>query len=322
MLKTKIIKILPVWGIGLGLVIILLASGAIFENSKNPGTALAQAEEIVPQVLGAAIDLRGQQVATATAPTLKNSFDDSHVSAKSYLVADVASGSVITEKNSHDQQLVASLTKLMTALLAYQNVDLNSTVTLTPNDVFSINPVLGLRSGDKVKLLDLFNAMLVGSNNDAALALANHVESLSGQNFIKMMNDEALTLGMDNSHFSNPLGFDSPGNYSTADDILKLVSATQKFSAFTSLSKLTGYSFTGELGRLYKSKATDTLVADHDDIQAIKTGFTQGAGQAMITKATQDGHAVYIIVLDSRDREADTLELKNQIFENTDFMVK
>lgn len=315
MLKQKIIKILPLWGIGLGLVILLVGGSGLIEQNKSMNVAQAQATSPEPQVLGDSIDLRGAQVASTTQAVLKPTFDDSLVTAKSYLVADAGTGSVITQKNADKKEYVASLTKLLTGLVAYEGVDINATAILTSADQFNVSPVLGLRSGDSIKLLDLFNAMLVGSNNDAALALANHVESITGQNFVDAMNLQAQNLGMVDSHFSNPLGFDSPGNYSTAQDLLKLVLATQKFSAFTSLGQKTGYQFTDDNGRTFKTKATDKLIADHPEIQAIKTGYTQGAGQAMITKDAQDGHSVYIIVLDSQDRAAAHWSLKSKFLE-------
>ncbi len=319
MLKNKIIKILPVWGVVLGLMLILVICGAIVDQNKIPIVTSAQAQQ--PQVLGASIDLRGQAPAVIT-PVLGSGFNDSRVTAKSYLVADVLTGNVIAEKNGGQKEYIASLTKLLTGLVSYQSVDINATVTLTSADEFNVSPILYLRAGDGVKLVDLFNAMLVGSENDAALALSNHVATMTGRNFVYMMNSGARALGMVASNFSNPLGFDSPNNYSTAQDLLKLVMATQKLAVFTSLGRQTGYNFTGSLGRLYSAKATDTLIAGHPEIQAIKTGYTQGAGQAMITKATENTHSIYIIVLDSQDREGDTLELEQQIFNNTQFVVK
>lgn len=319
MLKTKIIKILPLWGIGLGLTLVILTCSALLQQNQTLKTPVATAQQ--PQVLGASIDLRGQAPAVAV-PVLGPGFDDAQVTAKSYLAADAATGNVIVEKNGGQKEYIASLTKLLTGLASYNSVDINATATLTPADEFNVSPVLYLRAGDSVKLLDLFNAMLVGSENDAALALSNHVAAITGQNFVDMMNSEAHSLGMSNSNFSNPLGFDSPQNYSTADDLLKLVLATQKLSVFTWLGRQTAYEFTGSLGKVYKAKATDTLIASHPEIQAVKTGYTQGAGQAMVTKATENGHGIYIIVLDSQDRETDTLTLENQIFNNTQFVVK
>jgi D-alanyl-D-alanine carboxypeptidase len=229
------------------------------------------------------------------------------------LIADAKTGQVMAEKKADDKQYVASLTKLLTALVAYQKTDLNRSVVVTADDVFSVSPVLDLTPGDEVTLLDLFNAMIVGSCNDAALALANHTADAAGQSFVTLMNDMAKQLGMNDSHFSNPLGFDSPGNYSTARDLLKLVLETQNFSAFTQLGKKTEYKFQSSLGNNYTAIATDKLVGKYPEIYAIKTGYTAGAGQAMITKIIKGDSSFFIIILGSKDREADTLKIVDEL---------
>jgi D-alanyl-D-alanine carboxypeptidase (penicillin-binding protein 5/6) len=312
--KTK--AILPIWGIGMGLVIAIIMAGSIWSTSQAVPLTLASAnQQAEPQVLGDSIDLRGRPVTDPVTPKLSGPLDSKTVSAQSYLIADIASKGIIAEKNSDNKAYVASLTKLLTALVTYDQINISTSVPITANDVFSVSPVLGIRRGDTVKVLDLFNAMLVGSTNDAALTLANHVQDATGQNFIELMNTKAQSLGMEHSHFSNPLGFDSPGNYSTAQDLLKLVFESQKFSVFTQLGKKTSYAFSGTNGFLYKAVATDKLIGKHDEIEAIKTGYTEGAGQAMITKITKNNHSIIIIVLNSQDREGDTLNLEHQIFE-------
>ncbi len=315
-LKTKIKTIIPLWGIGLGLCIAILMVSKIWET--RPQVTLTQAwanNEASPQVLGDFVDLRGQPLPQPSSPILISTLDDTKISAESFLIADQDTGVIISEKNSEKKEYVASLTKLLTALITYKQTDINSKITVSQKDLFNVSPVLKLKLGDSIKLLDLFGAMIVGSSNDAALALANHTEEISDKNFVEMMNNLALSLGMNNSHFSNPLGFDSPNNYSTAKDLLKLVMETQKFSVFTELGKKTQYEFFSDSNERYVTKATDKLIGKDPEISAIKTGYTKGAGQAMVTKATKNGHNIIIIVLNSSDREGDTLKLKSQIFE-------
>jgi D-alanyl-D-alanine carboxypeptidase (penicillin-binding protein 5/6) len=179
--------------------------------------------------------------------------------------------------------------------------------------VLNVKPALGLAAGDSVKVLDLFNAMLIGSNNDAALALADYTQSISGADFIALMNREAQALGMDDSHFSNPMGFDSPSNYSTASDIKQLIIASQPLAAFKDLGRSMSYSFFSAEGKHFSTVATNKLLQNHPEIEAIKTGFTENARGAMASKLTVGSHKIVIIVLDSGDREADTLKLEAQI---------
>ena len=292
-------------------VTVFVGASHTFNSSKGQPTAKAAK----PEVLGASIYLRGPQLPIVH-PSLATPIDDSLISAQSYLVVDVATSDIIAQKNPDQKQSIASLTKLLTALVVYNNTDLATRVTIRPEDKIDIAPILNLKVGDSISIQDLFNAMLVGSNNDSALALANHTADLVGKKFIDLMNQQASALGMDSSHFSNPLGFESSENYSTARDVLKLAQATQKYAAFTSLSEKTEYEFTSFLGVHYATKATNKLIGKYPQIFAIKTGYTEAAGQTMVTKATDSGHAIVIVVLGSLNRDSDTLELQKQVFAN------
>jgi D-alanyl-D-alanine carboxypeptidase (penicillin-binding protein 5/6) len=182
--------------------------------------------------------------------------------------------------------------------------------------VLKISPDLNLRLGDQVKASDIFNAMLIGSNNDAAVTLADFTSRTTGENFVDMMNHEAESLSMINTHFANPMGFDSPNNYSTAEDLKILISQVENLSSFTSLGRETSYKFTSDDGVNYKTVSTNKLLASHPDIEAIKTGYTEQAQGAMATKFNLGTRQVVILVLDSQNREGDTLTLKQQIETN------
>jgi D-alanyl-D-alanine carboxypeptidase len=187
-------------------------------------------------------------------------------------------------------------------------------VPISAGDQIHTSPALNLINGDTVAVEDLFISMLVGSENDAAMALANHTEREMRAKFVSIMNDEAKQLRMDSTNFSNSLGFDSVNNFSTAADLRKLVDATQELSAFSLYNRQLGHSFKGALGSTYSSKATNRLISRDPEIFAIKTGYTDGAGGSMIVKAVRDEHSVVIIVLGSADREGDTKQLKDAIF--------
>jgi serine-type D-Ala-D-Ala carboxypeptidase (penicillin-binding protein 5/6) len=316
MLKNKIKKILPWWlcallvvtGLQVTAFLVLPHGKTVFQN--NPPAIGA------PMVLGAYTSLRGQEGPTAASVPVKSAeLDFSKVSAASFMVYDVESGTVLAEKNSTARYSIASLTKLLTALVAYKQSDLNQEYVVSSDDYVKYNPVLKLKPQDKIKGWDLFNAMLVGSANDAALALSHFTSKITGENFVDLMNRQAQSIGMEDSHFSNPLGFDSKYNYSTAADLKKLVDITQNFAAFTNLSKKTSYSFTSQLGNSYNIAATNKLVGSNKEIEAIKTGFTEDSKGAIITKITRDNHAVVFIILASQDREGDTLELRREIFD-------
>jgi D-alanyl-D-alanine carboxypeptidase len=272
-----------------------------------------QEKKSQPQVLGAAISIRGEPLAQVPALQKIAEPDTSPISAKSFLVFDLTNGQILLEKNPDQKLAIASLTKLLTAFVVYQNSDLNQNFTISAKDTINVKPNLGLRIGDSVKTLDLFNAMLIGSCNDSALALADYTSNLSKTSFVDLMNRQAANLGMANSRFSNPVGFDSDNNYSTANDIKNLITATQSLAAFKTLGRRTSYEFTGTSGRSYSTVATNKLLKDNLDIEAIKTGFTKIAGGSMASKLDIAGHEIIILVLGSQNRESDTLKLKSAI---------
>jgi D-alanyl-D-alanine carboxypeptidase (penicillin-binding protein 5/6) len=278
----------------------------------TPSAAEKQAAQ--PEVLGASTQapglVRGADQSAAKTISQINNPDLSAVSAQSFLVFDLNSGQELLQKNPEQKLAIASLTKLMTALTAYNNLNLNQIFKISNQDTLDIAPDLGLIPGDEVKALDIFNSMLIGSCNDAALAMADFAFQSSGQSFVALMNSQAKLLGMSNSSFSNPMGFDSSENYSTAEDLKLLITATQQLSVFTDLGRRTGYEFAGADGKNYSTVATNTLIKDHPDIEAIKTGFTNEANGAMATKIAVGGHQIVILVLDSQNRESDTLKLK------------
>lgn len=247
-------------------------------------------------------------------PTLAKALDLEAIQAKSFLVYDTDTGTTLARRNEKYPLPIASLTKLMTAYIAVQNLDLENTFfTITTADNIDVSPALNLRVGDRIKALDLFNAMLVGSANDAAQALGSHINERTGIPFKDFMNQAADYLGMDNTHFSNPMGFDSETNYSTATDLQLLVKATRKYPEFGTLSRRSAYSFKSELGNNYSIKTTNKLLATDPEISSIKTGFTDEAQGAMITEVDHNNHKFVIIVLGSQNRESDTLQLKKAI---------
>jgi D-alanyl-D-alanine carboxypeptidase len=250
-------------------------------------------------------------------PRLDGTMSLEAIKAKSFLVYDINSGAVLAARESNQPVAIASVTKLMTGLVAYRTMpSFKQNIIITGKDLFAVEPSLGLKSGDHVAIGDLFYAMLVGSANDAALTLANHVEAETAENFVTLMNRTAESLGMANSHFSNPLGFDSEANYSTANDLRKLIEEVQKYQAFNLVGRNQSYSFAGTLGIQYSVKATNQLIKENKELYAIKTGYTNLAQGAMITESRDQAHPFVIIVLDSPNREDDTLNLRSQILKN------
>lgn len=249
-----------------------------------------------------------------TFPAQVNSqLDDEAVTAKSYLVYDMKTNQVIASRLPNTVGSIASLTKLMTGYLVDKYGSPSDIITITAKDELNISPVLKLQRGDKIKVADLFSAMMVGSANDAALTLGLYIETKLGKPIAEIMNNEAKTLGMKDTHYSTPVGFDSDTNYSTATDLALLVRKTTQNPSFISIDRLRGYSFISETGKSYSVSATNKLLAQDSEIHAIKTGFTDDAGGAMIISVQNPTNEFVIILLNSQNREQDTLLLKNAV---------
>lgn len=295
-----------------------MAAGGYFISQKSALFFKAAPGGQRPEVLGAFIDARGEPGQAGLAgkknfPPL--SADDLRaVKAKSYRVFALNGGQVLAEKQPDLKLPIASLTKLMTAYIAYQTLDFQSLDNVTNPRATNVSPSLGLKAGDNVQVGDLFNAMLIGSANDAAFELGSAFEKrFAGSRFTDEMNAQAALLNMNDSNFSNPAGFDVGQNFSTAADMQKLVSATFSLAAFKNLSRKTSYSFAGASGRNYRVRSTNKLINKYDDIFAVKTGYTQSSLGSMVTVLETAFGDVGIIVLDSPQRESDTLLIRKAI---------
>ena len=247
---------------------------------------------------------------------LKKIVDTTSVSARSFFVFDLGTGQILVEKESDTKTSIASLTKLMTALLAYEYLALDEQIIVTPKDSLTITPSLRLRIGESVKVNDVINAMLVGSANDAAIFLGRVVADKTGIPIADLMNQKAGALGMQNTRFENPIGFDSSKQFSTAYDVHILVKAILRHQNFSELGRLSQYSFSGSFGNTYRVRATNKLIQKDSAITGIKTGYTEGAQGAMVTKFDHQGHEIAVIVLGSDYRDSDTTRLKTIVQES------
>ena len=246
-------------------------------------------------------------------PTKVSEPDTNGVGASAFLVFDKETSNVLIEKNTDTQVAIASLTKLMTALLALENLNLQEPITITPEDIIDVKPMVGFVPGELYQGQDLLMAMLIGSCNDAAEALGNRIALAKGMKVEDAMNAKAVELGMVNSHFMNAIGFDEVGNYSTAGDLRLLVKAILSHGVTELIGRSTNFRLSSLAGRTTSIKSTNRLLKSHGDISTIKTGATPEAKGAMITQVNIDGHIICIIVLQSEDREADTLLLKGAV---------
>ncbi len=296
-----------------------LAVLAIVVSARGFSIAHFQrSQQVAPQVLGAYSDnpnaaAESHDAAPIDQPTLNPLIADPAPSAQSALVFELG-GPVLYSKNPDAQVPIASLTKMMTALIVMQDPRHTQPITITAADHVDTSPVLHLRTGDSVYPDDLVHAMLVGSANDAALTLANHF-AIPELTFIQRMNVEAQSLGMTQTMFSTPIGFDDPQNYSTARDLRKLISAALVTLPFAQTDQADSYTFHSASlnGGSYSIEATSHLAASDPTIHVLKTGFTDDAKQAMVASSEIQGRTVISIVLQSDNRDADSAALLHYV---------
>jgi len=219
------------------------------------------------------------------------------LSADAWMLIDDATGMVISQKYANEPRFMASLTKMMTCLLALENSNLEDTVCIT-EDVFVCRDSR-VRLGEGYLLGDLLYEMMLQSDNDAAYALAKHVGGDTIR-FCEMMNEKAAYLGMENTHFANPNGMPAPDNYSTAGDLTRLARYAMRDSLFAAIVGTTEKKVPMIDGRHMDCYNTNVLLSSYDGCIGIKTGFTRQAGYCLASAATREGRTLYCVLLNSR----------------------
>ncbi len=192
----------------------------------------------------------------------------------------------------------ASLTKLMTALLVFEQNRLTERVTIQSQDLVG-EATMGLRAGEVLHVEELLWGLLVPSGNDAAMALARHH---SGQvsTFVQRMNLRARELNLRGTHFANPNGFDADGQVCSAQDLLALVRLLWQYPLFR---QIVGTASTTVAS--HPLRTTNRLLGFYPNANGVKTGTTGQAGQSLIAGVERSGHQLFAVILGSTDRYAD-----------------
>jgi D-alanyl-D-alanine carboxypeptidase (penicillin-binding protein 5/6) len=218
------------------------------------------------------------------------------------VVKDLNTKHVLYSKDGEKQVSPASLTKVMTVLLAIQSGKMNQTVTIT-REMTQVKPTIaGYKHGDVVLLSDLAKAAMIKSDNDAAKAIAI---SLGGdeKHFVAMMNTKARQIGMKNTHFSNPCGYDAKDHYSSPNDLLKMTEYAIKNPTFNAISKLNSHTYYAlNKGKLkqFTAYTHNRLLNRYQYAVGVKTGFTNKAGPCLIARAKKDGKDCLIVMMNSK----------------------
>jgi len=266
------------------------------------------------------LDLAAEMVATL-AP-LPGKISDAApaplIDARSVIAIDAATKETLFAQNEKQELPMASITKVMTSLLVIEAGNLADTVTVKTEDVIELGSDIDLKAGEEIKLEDLLKAALIKSANDAATAMARHVGGDDVDNFVAMMNNRAKELGLTDTHYSNPHGFDEAGHYSSARDIALLMSYAMANETFRDIVAMKQHQtrFLNFDEREINIVATNKLLIKDDLlIEGGKTGFTDEAGECLVTVAKNpDQNRIIIVILNSPDRFGETQKLINYIF--------
>jgi len=245
------------------------------------------------------------------APTLKPQTENFSLEASSAIVIDRETGKVLFEKQADRRQAFASITKLMTALITRRELALNDVISVPHEATKVTGSKSGLREGGEFTIYDLLYSLLLESGNDTAHTLAMSVSGDIGT-FVGEMNRSAAVIGLDDTHFTNPYGFDSDYHYSTPRDLAKLVGIILDdpiLAEIVSQSKKTIHSL-GD-NQVYNLKSTNVLLGDDElHITGVKTGTTSAAGESLATSSVDnEGHELIAIILNSTDRFGEMKEL-------------
>ncbi|MGX9705892.1 D-alanyl-D-alanine carboxypeptidase family protein [Laceyella tengchongensis] len=241
-------------------------------------------------------------------------------SAQAAICVDTASGRVLFEKNADREMLIASLTKIMTAIVAIENGKLDELVTVGPRAVGVEGSSIYLKQGEKIPLRTLLYGLMLRSGNDAAVAIAEHVGG-SIEGFVYMMNEKAEYLGLSHTHFVNPHGLDAEGHYSSARDLAVLTSYALQNSVFQEIVKteVKTVPWPGEKWhRKFYNK--NKMLRLYKWADGVKTGFTKKARRTLVSSATKDGHQLVTVTLNDGDDWRDSMSMLEYGFQHYDLV--
>lgn len=209
---------------------------------------------------------------------------------------------------------MASLAKLMTALVLAEGGGLDQVVTVGAGTAQATGTRIGLRPGERYVAADLFTAMLVRSANDACRALADWKGGdLAG--FVALMNARAAELGMTRTRFANACGHDAPGQASSVRDLARLARAAIAQPRIALDVRRLRYTLRSQAGREIPMNTTNALLEQVPGAIGLKTGYTPGAGRCLIALAQRDGHEVLVVLLKAPDRWWDSVALLELAFD-------
>ncbi|WP_230980747.1 D-alanyl-D-alanine carboxypeptidase family protein [Rossellomorea arthrocnemi] len=245
------------------------------------------------------------------------------VSSQRAILMDQETGRILFEKDAHSQSRIASITKIMTAILAVESGKMDREVTVSSNAAGTEGSSLYLKAGEKIKLEDLVYGLMLRSGNDAAVAIAEFVGgSLDG--FVYMMNEKANEIGMKNTHFANPHGLDDhEDHYSTAYDMAVLTRYSMNNDLYKEIAGTKVHTAPNpdeKWDRKWKNK-NRLLTELYEYSTGGKTGYTKLAKRTLVSTASKDGEHLIAVTLNGPDDWNDHIGMFEYGFKQFDYKI-
>ena len=250
-------------------------------------------------------------------PVKKEGVIEPLIEAKAALIMDFDSGSLLYAKNIHEQLPMASLTKIMVAVLILESHDLDEVVSIEDNFNGLLGVRIWLKQNEEITVGNLLIGLLVRSGGDAALALAKY-HSGSVEAFMAAMNQKATILNLKNTHFINPIGLDADGHFSSAFDLAILTKYALHNADFRKIIQMPNALIKSTNGKIVHSfNNTNLLLKSYLNILGVKTGTTDAAGASVINLARNDtDNEVIAVLLNSPSRFQENKSMIDWVFRN------
>ncbi|MFC0299394.1 D-alanyl-D-alanine carboxypeptidase family protein [Virgibacillus soli] len=235
------------------------------------------------------------------------------VSAQNAILIEQSTGRVLFEKNAHDQRPIASITKIMTAIIAVESGMMDDMTAASRRAIYTEGSSIYLEQGEKMSIKDLVYGLMLRSGNDAAVAISEHIGG-SVEGFVYLMNEKAKWLGMENTSFKNPHGLHEENHYSSAYDMAILMRYAMDNDVFREISGMEMYK-AEKRSYAWRNK-NKLLTSYYDACTGGKTGFTKISGRTLVSSAQKNKMDLIAVTLNASDDWNDHMGMFEWGFKN------
>lgn len=242
------------------------------------------------------------------------------INGTSGLIVNNNTGEILFDKNRDTPRPIASLTKIMTAIIALEHTSLEENVVIDKESANIGENVMGISEGEQYSVEELLYGLLMNSGNDSAYAIAKHTAG-SVPNFVEWMNFKAAELNLRNTHYADPSGLND-GNYSTPEDLVKLTRYAMQNPKFREMVGTIETELIGDNHTYLFLQNQTNLLTTYPGVIGVKTGYTEAAGLCLITYAENEGQPLIGVVLNSMDRKGDMILMLDYAYKQLGIVIE